>query len=464
MYSEIKIAIFNPINLIFIILMLLLFIIEIIKNKDFKSIIISIGVLGTFVGVFIGLLDFNTADLRTSITHILEGLKTAFLTSVVGMGLAIILAIIERIKHSYQDNDKEFIVLLDINEKLESILQNNNSDLYNLLIEEVKSFKLIFYEIKDDIKMLNLNNQKYYNDLTNLLLNGFNDLNNSLKLAINHLSKGATQEIIDALKRVIEEFNQELQNQFGENFKELNKAVINLLRWQENYQIAIENTEKILNATLNTIVNTKDTFVEIATYQKTLNNIYERLENIINTYKFQIEELNRHLEIYKNLSEKSEKYLSHLDSVNDKFYELTNTILVNIDKQKTELSNFIEKSILQTQNYIKTSQDTYVDSLNSVNYKFNELTNSIKNDTSKQQQYITNFIEESSNQMLNSIKKNQNELNLIITHFKQIEQEIPEALKVSLESLNNGLASLTRKFKEDYERILNQYRSNIESI
>lgn len=47
----------------------------------------ALGILGTFIGIIIGLLNFNTESIDTSIPVLLGGLKTAFITSIVGMFL-----------------------------------------------------------------------------------------------------------------------------------------------------------------------------------------------------------------------------------------------------------------------------------------------------------------------------------------------------------------------------------------
>jgi uncharacterized protein YukE len=54
------------------------------------------------------------------------------------------------------------------------------------------------------------------------------------------LSKSATEQVINALKEVIADFNRNLTEQFGENFKELNAAVEKLVQWQENYRVQLE--------------------------------------------------------------------------------------------------------------------------------------------------------------------------------------------------------------------------------
>ena len=47
------------------------------------SIVTVIGVLGTFLGIAIGLYQFDTGNIEASVPKLLEGLKIAFLTSII---------------------------------------------------------------------------------------------------------------------------------------------------------------------------------------------------------------------------------------------------------------------------------------------------------------------------------------------------------------------------------------------
>lgn len=96
--NALKDVLLDPINLVFVVIILLLAILDLKTKKDFKSQIVSVGVLGTFVGIFIGLQDFNPQDIMNSVNSILGGLKTAFFTSIVGMSTATILSIIQKLK------------------------------------------------------------------------------------------------------------------------------------------------------------------------------------------------------------------------------------------------------------------------------------------------------------------------------------------------------------------------------
>lgn len=94
--SSLRSVLLDPVNITFVTFMFILTFLEIKTKKDLKSQIVSMGVLGTFVGIFIGLQAFNPDDITNSVNDILEGLKTAFFTSIVGMSLSTILSLREK--------------------------------------------------------------------------------------------------------------------------------------------------------------------------------------------------------------------------------------------------------------------------------------------------------------------------------------------------------------------------------
>lgn len=101
--ASFKDVLFDPINLVFVIIIFVLGVIDQVAKKDLKSQIVSVGVLGTFVGIFIGLQGFNPLDIVNSVNDILVGLKTAFFTSIVGMSVATILSIVQILKANSED-------------------------------------------------------------------------------------------------------------------------------------------------------------------------------------------------------------------------------------------------------------------------------------------------------------------------------------------------------------------------
>jgi len=417
----------DPVNLIFFIIIIVLFLTDLIKKKDLKAQIVSVGVLGTFIGIFLGLQSFNPADMKNSINHILDGLKTAFFTSIIGMLAASSLAIYQRMMNRDIDDEKskerilsEISLKLDDNTEIVKELRRLNLtqdkfgneislklDKNVEIVEELKELNLAKETFGEEIKKvsqsiyeLKENSNKENQELISILNINFEKMNSSLEIAIEQLSKGATEEIINALKQVIEDFNHELQSQFGENFIKLNESVINLLQWQENYKTHIEVLESKLTLSTSSIEKSKDSLSIIASKNNDIFKVYTNLEDIINTYREQVNDLNKHLRTYSELSKGAKNMFSSIES--------------NISSTQSEFSN---------------------------------LSQSIK---------ITNV------DISNSFKTNKRQLDIIGAHFRTMGTEIPKSLQVSLSELDRGLATLTNKFKKDFDKILQEHRRNMQ--
>jgi DNA repair exonuclease SbcCD ATPase subunit len=409
----------NPINSIIVIIILILAVIDLVLKKDLKSQIVSLGVLGTFIGIFMGLQDFNPANMKNSIDTILIGLKTAFFTSIAGMGTALALSIFQKLfDKDMDDGENQDRILSEISNKLNHLVKLDSSQNTDKIIDELERLRTVSSDNRDESKKITAiinelkeNSSKENQTLISILNLNFNKMNHSLEIAIEKLSKGATEEIINALKQVIEEFNQELQTQFGENFVKLNESIINLLQWQNNYKSHIEDLENHLKLSASSIEKSKDSLEIISSKNQDILKVYQELKHIINIYDRQINELNTHLKTYANLSSSAESMFS----------SITNNIA-----------------------------DTKVE--------FSSLTEHIKQENKKQ----INSSQETNRYIINNFERNQKELELISNHFKNLGEQIPKSLQISLEQLNRGLTSLTTQFQKDYKNIIDNYKQGIQ--
>lgn len=73
--------------------------------EQLPSLVSTLGVLGTFFGITVGLIFFDTSDLDNSIPLLLSGLQTAFFTSLAGMGGSI--AVGRRVNTYYDKEDSK---------------------------------------------------------------------------------------------------------------------------------------------------------------------------------------------------------------------------------------------------------------------------------------------------------------------------------------------------------------------
>jgi len=106
------------------------------QHVNYKSMIVSLGILGTFIGIVWGLWHFNTHDIAASVPQLLEGLKLAFLTSILGMAVSVFLSVLQAQPEKKRETDT---ILLEMKEQLEKA----NQTLF-IILDEVKQFKTTF--------------------------------------------------------------------------------------------------------------------------------------------------------------------------------------------------------------------------------------------------------------------------------------------------------------------------------
>ena len=98
------------------------------------------------------------------------------------------------------------------------------------------------------------------------------------------LAQNFTEGVMDQLQQAIADFNQNLTEQFGENFAQLNEAVGQLLQWQENYreelqelQQAYQQTVVTLTAVVTAVEQVAQSTQSIPDAMDTLNEVYGTL-------------------------------------------------------------------------------------------------------------------------------------------------------------------------------------------
>ena len=348
------------------------------NHKDFKSIIVSLGVLGTFVGICIGLFQFDTADIKASVPLLLDGLKIAFITSIVGMGLSISLSFLQKFGNSVEIED-ELEVLLLIESKLDNLSMLNSID------ERLKKLDSIDNTIKTlSVEISNVKTEMKDNQsmLFVFLEKSLNKINQSLDDTIDKLAEGATQEIIQALERVINDFNNNLTEQFGDNFKQLNESVKNMIVWQENYKNSIQSLEESFNKSLLGLSVTDEKLSSITSNYQKIDNTHQRLNEIIVTNENQIKNIEQHLQQMSAMGEKAKSMIDSIDSFSEKIKGSLSTqseVLTQLTRDNNILKKEIEKQLPE--------------SLGELNRALTSLTNKFRDDYNSFLEHVSKIME-----------------------------------------------------------------------
>ncbi len=174
----------------------------------------TLGIFFCFTGIAWGLLNFDTSDVRLSIPRLLEGIRTSFWASVAGIFWALTikarLAIWGDAKLAVTAKNQPGATLSDVADHLARL----NSALAG----------------KEDSTLLG--QLKLLRSDTNYRLDRLHGTFDSYSQQI---AEANSRALLQALQTVVREFNTQVNEQFGENFKHLNAAVEKLVTWQERY-------------------------------------------------------------------------------------------------------------------------------------------------------------------------------------------------------------------------------------
>lgn len=303
------------VNAIFTIIMLVLAVVDIkttksVTHRDFKSIILTIGVLGTFVGIFIGLLGFNINSMESSIPQLLEGLKIAFYTSIVGMTLTVIISIYQRsIGYKASSADSlEFISLqtkkldnLDLltqsnSELKEAILSLNSSNTKlldsttNMTQEFLKALESAFESTTKIIAKIDSSltqNHKILVEQMQTITSTIKELDFNLKKELEKLSVSFSADVINSLDTLGKKYNDTIELHFSENFKRFNSAVENLLSWQIEYKQSVLDSNEILRNSMQSLQKIGSITDSILKRDEKTIELYKEVSGIMREYKAQ---------------------------------------------------------------------------------------------------------------------------------------------------------------------------------
>jgi len=348
------------------------------NHQDYKSIIISIGVLGTFLGIFLGLMEFDTTNIKESVPILLEGLKTAFITSIVGMAISIGLSITQKIT-GHGDIEDELQILNLMNTHLEklSVLGSIDErlkqlDTLPLMNTKLDSMDTNIKTLSQDISSVKEQMSSDQKILFEFLEKSLDKVNQSLEDAIDALAEGATEEIIKALENVIQDFNKNLTEQFGDNFKQLNQSVIHMIEWQENYKNSIQELERTLSIAIENISSTDSKLQTMSESYKQIDNTHVKLQDIIKTNENQINNLETHMQHMNEVGEKAKLMTDSIESFSDKIKgsltnqsETLNQLVKDSDKLKKEIEKQLPEALGELNKHLTSLTNKFRDDYNS---------------------------------------------------------------------------------------------------
>ena len=428
----------DPISGIFIAIILYVFLCAIWPRMPFAPIFAknavatlpSIGILGTFIGVLVAVSQFDTSPdgMIQSLGVIMQGLKIAFSTSIYGLAGSIIVRF-----HAKSSAGSEIEVGPD--EILEAIRKGNseakegNATLVNAIAGDADG---------------SLNNQ------LRLMRQDLTDFAKTV-------AEANTTAFIDALKQAIADFNQNLTEQFGENFAKLNEAVGKLLEWQENNKKDMESLRDTLDKFVSAARDTSTAIQEIEKSTASIPNTVSGLAELLTKLDAQIDDIEQRLSVFAEISEKAS---SALPEIREILLEYTNGLRDSMDgilNQVKEITDSQEVGFNNLTQSYETIASKIEASGQSIEDTFSKLTDELSEATTKTSQLVL----DTSSQVIEQNRAAAAEHDQLI---KAASAEIQENIKAVVENAVSDITNVSNATSNELSRLMSESSENATRI
>jgi hypothetical protein len=436
------------------------------------SIFTTAGIFFTFLGIAEGLYEFSPQKIDESIPALLDGLKTAFIASVVGVGAAL------SIKLRY--------ATFGVRRSDQAARPDGATidDLYGQLVGVQHA--LVGAEDSTLISQLKLNRQD-----TNDRLEA---LGRSQNAFMQKLAESNSKALIIALQEVIRDFNTKITDQFGDNFKQLNEAVGSMLEWQAQYREQLgEMIDQQSRAARNMEVATTH-YQTLVGEAESFNLIAGRLGGLLEGLETQREQITTSMEHLGKLLESSSDSLPKIEA---KVMQLTEQITFGVKQNQDDMTKVLRDSASTLQSSIADIRNLLFETMESTNTQLNDHMRALADKTSEQTIKLTE-------QTTSSVKQNQDDMakalrdsavalqssiadirNLLLEttqsantqlndHMRSLADKTSEQivkldvaleneLSKSISSLGRQLTALSKQFVDDYSPLTERLRTIVQT-
>lgn len=457
----------------------------------FPSIISTLGVLGTFLGITIGLSGFDVNDLTRSIPILLGGLKTAFYTSLGGMLGSLILrhfctdikfdkedggisstdAAIRELGKSVREMSTTMVSAIKETRDVVRQMGDSQTSFYTQLLEIEKKGEEKRTNVDSTLSRLSLIQGEQIAAQRNMALSlaSIDSANKRVEESLGEIvdAQSANTSTFDEMNEELKKFSQILRSEVDEiedKMEDTNKLLTN--KFDEFSELLKKsNTEALVNVMkkvteefqkqMNDLISrlVQENFAKLNESVEKLNTWQEENKAMIESLTKQYHQMEQDFEGTSNTMQEVSDHTQKLVGNGGRLAQLVNALeeaMVN-DKKFIEISKNLSESALLTKDGIE-KQDAITNKLNDwvrgvqvfkddVQRLINKLEelNSIRNYNEQFWQSTKKSMEEG----VGIIQSGSEELN---NQIRSIDQSFYNRLNATLASLDNLIAAMAGKY------------------
>jgi len=379
----------------------------------------ALGIFGTFLGLVIGLIgvDFqNTANTKSSIELLLNGVQIAFRTSIYGLAFSLLLTVFQKMMLGKQEAK-----ICKICDQIDQIFPMNTqadgvNQLYVELEKQTASIQKMGTEIAEAV------GNKFDLSLQNTLgptLEKFAETTEKLFETVNNSNHSTVSSIVENIGSII-------SSTAGKELERLESSIGSLTERNEGLLSEFEKTIQ----TLQSLIHTQESVIT-ETNQST-NNAKQLNESIFSV----TDELATIISGLNNFT--SEQQTSYKD-----YSELVNNVRESLEQQDKSASLF--KDTIQQTVYAAEMQKQAGERFTNVVSKLDEFSRSFQETLTGMKNGTTTFVEASETVC--------NKFDTTISRLGETHEDISLSIKGLSSGLNESIANLNGIVSGDFQKI-----------
>ena len=391
------------------------------------TLITSTGIFFTFFGIFVGLQGFNTNQIDQSIEQLLGGMKIAFLSSVLGLGLALLFRVLR-------------IVIFSNSGGVSS--ETNATDIHNALRDNNEIIQKGFADLSDALGGEgDTSVASQLSKLRTLTSDKLDSLTEEFRKFAETIAENNSKALIEALEGVMRDFNAKINEQFGDNFKQLNEAVGKLVEWQENYRQQMEELLEAFKTTRDNIKEIENSLSNVETSTSKIPDHLESLEGVYTKLTSQIDDLSDTLESFADMRESAK---NAFPTIQAGLVDFTQNLSQNI----TQMTEGLEQGISVSLSKVEEVSETHRQALDATQESVTEISRlsqeSIEN-SNKVSETGLELVTETASSLDNAIQQHNER---VLKMIESQDEEYKKLVKGLAEGLEQGISVSLSKVEE----------------
>ena len=270
------------------------------RLNQVAGVMTGLGILGTFVGLSLGLQNFNTgttAEITNSIEPLMAGIKVAFHTSIYGMVFSLVFNYVYKRRIDEGENAvRQFVAAYR-----KYVLPDTANEGINLLLEMQSKQTKAILSLADTVA------NQLAEQLKEILEPEFDHFDGTL----DRFAKLTTRNQMDQLNRIVDVFISELNNSLGSSFTHLSKVVNQSLALQESNE---QQMKEIIDKNVGTVESVNKVAEQMKDVAEALGRYAKEVHSLEGQVAAQAESLRKQSETSRKILEGTRQYMDVLEN------------------------------------------------------------------------------------------------------------------------------------------------------